>query len=299
MADYNEAPGAAFDYSKLIGGLSGQAANLRARIFDGPTDTTAPGFPVAGFVESGTTALFSVSLTAPVVGGEYVITITNAAGTTVYGADTLLVTSSAPSAAAGTDLCSLAQVKAYLTRDDTDFDSILAEKITEASALIERTAEREFADKGTLTRRVRANGSLVDLAPYDLRSTAPTITLDPNGSPTVLTASQYRLLPIGGAAQMATFYQLRLGSSVSLASTTVSEFGHAELSIAGQWGPAATPLPIVHGCVVAVGLWFRREIGARARANPDYDVDAADLRPLSLPGATLRILELFSRMVVG
>lgn len=302
MADYDATPGATIEYSAQIGGLAGQAATLRVVVYDGPTDVTEAGYPLAGLVESvARPTVFSRTLTAPTTAGDYLISTTNAAGTVVYKTDTLRVSYTA--AAAGLpgagDLCTLAQVKAYARPPGTTFDSILAEKITEASALMEMTAERDLCDKGTLTRTVRVNGSLVDLAPYDLRSTAPTVTLDPTGTPTVLTASQYRLLPVGGSRQMATFYQLLLGSSVSLASTTMTEFGHGEISIAGSWGPLATPAPVVHGCVIAVGLWYRREIGGRGSGSTDLDIDALDLRPLSLPGATLRILELYSRMVVG
>jgi len=59
--------------------------------------------------------------------------------------------------------------------------------------------------------------------------------------------------PIGGADGTGTYTRMMLGASVALSGARASEFGVAEVSIAGTWGAAATPVDVAHACVVAVG----------------------------------------------
>lgn len=197
-----------------------------------------------------------------------------------------------------TDLCTLADVREYLQKrvDDTDQDALISQLITRATAQIERYCGREFADRGNLTRTRRVDGPLVDLAPFDLR-TVTTMTLDPNGSPQVIAASDYLLLPVGGADGTGTYYQVRLDDAISLEATRMSQFSVGELQIAGAWGAATTPSDVSYACVITVGLWIRREVAAwSATFNPDVDVDAT--RPLSIPGAARGALQPYRRDLV-
>ena len=74
-----------------------------------------------------------------------------------------------------THLCEVSDVREYLQKPGADRaqDTIVESFITRASAAIESYAQREFTDRGTLTRRFRVDSLLVDLAPFDLRAPPP------------------------------------------------------------------------------------------------------------------------------
>lgn len=101
MADYTVAPGATLEYTKQVGGVTGAAASLRIRIYDGPTDVTAYGPSGTGIVESVVTpTVYSAILTAPTTGGDYLISLTHLT-LGLIGTDTLSVTSSPTGALLG------------------------------------------------------------------------------------------------------------------------------------------------------------------------------------------------------
>lgn len=237
----------------------------------------------------------AAGLTTPATAGTFYEVVWD--NTSDFAIEDLTVSYSAVTVTAptGTDLCTLANVKDYLQKTDSNFDTILQSLITRASAVIENYAMREFADKGTLTRTFQQDGSLVDLLPYDLRSVT-TVTVDPVGAATVITSSQYALRPLS-KTMLGTYIQLRTSAYTSLYSERRSSFGSSEISVTGSWGAATTPLPVVQACVVTVGLWFRREIAARGNAASDWDIDGVDLRPLSMPGAAQRLVDPYRRTV--
>lgn len=290
------APGATI-YPRLEWSVSGLVGTIGVRIIRDSTGIEALARQTTGIAETpATSAQYVATLTAPTAGGEYTILWDNGSLTPGNSAsEDLLVTSSSVAAATGVDLCSLADVKAYLQKTDTTFDSLLSTLITRASAVIENYAMREFSDKGTLTRTFQQDGSLVDLLPYDLRA-ATAVTLDPVGAATIITSTEYALRPLN-QTMLGTYIQLRTSAYTSIYSERRSSFGSSEISITGSWGAATTPLPVVQACVVTVGLWFRREIAARGNAASDWDIDGVDLRPLSMPGAAQRLIDPYKRNV--
>ncbi len=269
--------------------LTGVLGTLRVRIVNTPAGATFLAATTTGVTEAPTgSGVYFWTGAAPTTAGTYTIYWDLGSDATIVATEDLVVTLSG-------DLCTLADVKNYLQKTDTTFDSVLSTLISRASRVIENYASREFADKGTLTRTFQQDGYLVDLLPYDLRA-ATTVTVDPVGAATVILTDQYALRPLNKTT-LGTYIQLRTGAYTSLYSERRSTFGSSEISVTGTWGAATTPLPVVQACVVTVGLWFRREIAARGNAAADWDIDGVDLRPLSMPGAAQRLVDPYKRTV--
>lgn len=294
------APGATLEAS--VGYATGVLGILRVRIVNTPAGATFLAATTTGVTEAPAGGgIYFWTGPGPTTAGTYTIYWDLGSDATIIATEDLLVTSTASTPAVGSDLCSLADVKAYLQKDGSVtgvlFDSTLSTLITRASAVIENYASREFSDKGTLTRTFAQDSYLVDLLPYDLR-TPTVVTIDPSGAATVITTDEYALRPLNRTT-LGTYVQLHTGYYTSLYSERRSAFGASELSITGSWGAATTPLPVVQACVVTVGLWFRREIAARGVGSSDYDLDGADLRPLSMPGAAQRLVDPYRRTVLA
>lgn len=155
----NVAPGATFEaatdafaHSATIGVRirDGQGADFLARTVSGVTED----------VTVGTAAVFRRTFTAPTVAGQYLIVWDN--GANVVDSEELMVSASAPSAGtpSGSDLCTLADVKAYVPAyDGNTADDVLQALITAESDLFSRDARREIARHpgGAATRLFTVN----------------------------------------------------------------------------------------------------------------------------------------------
>jgi hypothetical protein len=205
---------------------------------------------------------------------------------------------------AADDLTTLVLVRNYLKKtagtELTD-DTLLSQFISDASTAIESYTNRDLVDKPGVTRTVAVAADLhtrlVDLRRYDLR-TATTVTYDPDGVATVLTAAQYRLEPVD-KTRIGTYLQLRLGVSVNRGSVASHQFGSTPIRIVGDWGPTVTPNDVQHACTITAALWYRREVAVRGSGNPDLDLDGGSSRPLALPGAAMRLLAPYTRTVLA
>ncbi len=274
------APGATF-YPTASYPTSGLAGTLGVRILKDSDGSTALARQTTGITETPAgSGVYVATLVAPTTAGEYTIVWDDGSVTPGHTAsEDLLVTSSVASGGApsGTDLCTVADVKVQLEGTSGASDTTIQTLITQVSEDAPLRYQREFAPQGTLTRTFRVDRFLVDLAPYDLRS-ATTVTLDPNGSPAVLTSSQYQLRPIGGGENLGTYTELMLANTVTLASTRAIQFGSAELQIVGIWGPAAVPADIVRAAALTVASYLSRPINA-ANALETFNGGDGAVRP--------------------
>jgi hypothetical protein len=205
---------------------------------------------------------------------------------------------------AAQDLCSLAEVRAFLElpASDTSRDALITSTITPISDAIARYTQREFVPTASATRTFALDiGQLkVDLAPYDLR-TASTVRLHPEAaSPITLTAtSQYQLQPIN--SQFGVYTSLRLANNIAniWQSESARWFGYAQVSVAGAWGFATVPTEVKQAAIIAVASAIRRDVAALdlgellvdepRQMGPDRPVNYA------LPAASLRMLSPYKR----
>jgi hypothetical protein len=295
------APGATVE-AALQWPVTGLVGTLGIRIVDTPSGSTFLVRTTAGIAENPAgSGLYEWSGTGPSTGGTWSVIWDDGSATPGHMAiEELVVTFSglSPTTPSGIDLCTVSDVRLYLQKATGEVaqDGVIQSFITAASQEIADYTQRDLAPIASATNRFRVDGYLVDLD-HDLR-TVSTMTLDPDGAATVLTAAQYSLLPIGTDLQ-GTYGQVKLSMTLNLTSARAVLFGYNELSIAGAWGPASIDPAVAHAAIITAGLWIRREVAARGVLSPDLEVDAFDLQPRSIPGAALRALEPYRRLVVA
>lgn len=272
------------------------AVTLTVRAPDGTT-TIHPSWPPNGVVIKDQTGTFHADVTAGAAG----LWTWKWVGTgTAAGVDEGTFTVDATLLGPG-QLCSVGDVRLQGETPSTTTtpDDLVQTFITAASSVIPNRYQREFAPVGTAARMFRVDGSLVDLAPFDLRS-ATTVTLHPEqASPSVIAASGYALLPLNGSLG-GTYLYLRLGASVGLPSSFADEFGFAQLEVVGTWGMAAVPADVSRAAALTVSSWLDRAIAEYGIQGLD---DGQSLRPdpprgWPIPFAAHQILRPYERVVV-
>lgn len=291
------APGATFE-ANVSGATTGQSGTIGVRISNLVTDTDFLARTTAGIQEyPASSGIYSRSFTAPTTAATYSI-IWDVGG--VFATEDLVVTSSSPggSTPSGADLCTLANVRAFIQKEATDTaqDPVISTLITSVSTQIIEWCCREFAPASTAaTRRVKCDSTLVDLAPYDLR-TATAVVLSPeSASPVTLAATDYMLEPLNGATG-GTYLHLRLSTALSLYSTTWQNFGYALVDVTGDWGFATIPEDVKQACIEAVAVRLRRDVAA---FSTTFNLDESRMeRPESLPASVCQALRQYKRMVV-
>lgn len=203
------------------------------------------------------------------------------------------------------DLCTLAEVRLQLEyrTANTDRDALITELITQASDVIMREYEREFAPAvASATRTIpvypgsrdRYGNPIVDLAPYDLR-TVTTAQMHPeSSSPTTLTSgTDYKLLP--AVPRDSVYTGVMVASDVSLRSDHLTDFGYAQISIAGAWGFATVPNEVNQACVETVKAWLERLPPSGFDIDQGRQITPEMLRSFSIPTWARMKLQKFAR----
>lgn len=187
------------------------------------------------------------------------------------------------------DLTTTAAVKTAIGITGTGRDDVIAAAITAASDLIQREYEREFTVTASATRSFAVIDGWVDLAPYDLR-TATTVTLDPDGAASVLTAgTDYQLHPFPARDGVSTAIEL-------LITTLPSVTGRLVVSVAGAWGFASVPEPVERACIETVRAITRKDPGAWSSVGGDArPVEPAAQGTYAIPLAARRWLDPYRR----
>lgn len=278
------APGATVE-AALQWTVTGLVGTLGVRIIDTPSGSTFLARTTAGIVENPAgSGLYEWSGAGPTTAGTWSVIWDDGATTPGHTAiEELVVTSTAAAVAApaGTDLCTVADVKLAMEQSipSTTLDTLIQTFIAAASALIENSYQRNFAPRAAQTYTFKVIGFSVDLAPHDLR-TATTVTLDPNGTPIVLAATQYRLAPSGGESNLGTYTNVQLSRLQNLYSTSVTNYGYTELGILGDWGPAAVTDDVRRAAALTVASWMSARLNNQTSALlGDIAEDGRDLRP--------------------
>lgn len=192
------------------------------------------------------------------------------------------------------DLCSLAEVRAFLQKQasDTAQDAIISSLITRASAAVMRYTERQFAPTetaATKTFEIDFNrDGFLDLAPYDLRSLTSILIDTDTGTSATLGSEEYRLWPRPNPDGVFT--------AIRLVPTTRggwSRFRHVQVQVTGDWGFSAVPDDVKHWTIVVVETWLRRDVAAFSTTY-DANEDRVE-RPEMLPLAAARGLAYWKR----
>lgn len=202
-------------------------------------------------------------------------------------------------------LCELDDVKALAGIATTADDQLLTTYIERASAALEAHLERELGPRNGETRvfEVAADGprgGLVVLAPYELRSIV-SVTLYPDDAvaTTVLAATDYRALPVGGAPGSTN--AAPTWTSLALATRpATSALGAPLVEIEGDWGLAATPSVIRHACAQLAAGWSDRAV---EEYNLGGETDPRQIRPAAtrygIPAAIRRLVAPYRRWSAG
>lgn len=190
------------------------------------------------------------------------------------------------------DLCTLAQVRAFLQKATTDTaeDAVISTMITRASAAIERFTEREFTPTTGVTRTFEAdNLAYLSLAPYDLRSVT-SVQVDTDETAVTLSASEYRLAPRPNPDGVYTAIRM-----APLTAPT-GDWVNRQVQITGDWGFASVPEDVCHATVVTVAEWMRRDVQSFTTV---YNLEAGFMeRPEALPKAVVGVLSRWKRMAL-
>jgi hypothetical protein len=169
--------------------------------------------------------------------------------------------------------------------------------------MIEERYQRYFAPRSAITNTFPVDSAYVDFAPYDLR-TPTTVTLHPEGTGVVLTINVgYQLLPIGQTEVLGTYTGLQLSVLQNTYSMNSVRFGYEQISILGDWGPAAVTPDVRRAAVMTVCSWLD------SRFASAYGLDALNASPLELrpdrfggfaiPSQAHAILRPYQRMMVA
>lgn len=264
--------------------VTGLVGTLGVRIIDTPSGSTFLARTTTGIVENPAgSGLYEWSGAGPTTAGTWSVIWDDGSLTPGHTAiEELVVTSTALAAAspAGTDLCTVADVYLRMETATQPIDTLVQTLITQVSAIVPNKYQRDFAPVASATYSFKVIGFSVDLSPHDLRSTTPTITLDPNGTPVVLAATQYRLAPTGAESNLGTYTNVELSRLQNIYSTSITNFGYTELSILGAWGPASVPDDVRGAAALTVASWLSARISdSSSNLLGDLAPHSRDVRP--------------------
>jgi len=194
---------------------------------------------------------------------------------------------------AAPDLCTVDDVRAFLQKPatDTEQDAIIQSLISAAGPVIGSFCEREFVPPAGDPEIARTfeypGGGHLSLAPFDLRElTQIRIDVDED-SPTVLTASEYRL---PAPTREGTNTYLRLAPYLV---HSRSRWQQRVVEVSGKWGFAAVPADVKQAAIVTVAIWLKRDVSAFSSV---FNLDEGHIeRPEALPTAVTRMLFPYKR----
>lgn len=188
--------------------------------------------------------------------------------------------------------CTLEQVKELAGIETSDDDTLLAELITRASAMVDSYTRRQFAER-TETRYYTPNTDTTGQILY-LDDDLLSITTLLNGDDAEISAEGYTLLPLNFTPKN----RVKLKSNYSW--VWAVEDSEGALSVTGQWGycfAANCPADIVH-VTTRLSVWLYRQKDAPFNRvgnslTGEYEV------PTALPADIKAILNLYRKPVMG
>jgi hypothetical protein len=198
------------------------------------------------------------------------------------------------------DLCTMDDVQLRFSTNDNP-TGIIQAAITAASRTAIQRYNREFTPQTNgETRLFRMDSSVLVFPNDDLRS-ATSVVLDPNGSPSTLQATDYRLQPLG-LSTLGTYTGLMVSQLISIVSGTSLAFGYAEVAITGNWGAfttATVPEDIRNACVETVGSWLDRAVAQYASSigtqGDDFQAAPDRFAGYAIPASAHSVFDSYGR----
>lgn len=169
-----------------------------------------------------------------------------------------------PESTSPIDLCTVADVKAFLNLDADDpnasvNDDVIQRLVTAASEMIQREAQREFKTLDGATARSRyftatvADQAAQRIRTDDLTSLTSATVRDAYGTTIYNPLSSPVLLP-RNAPRFGEPY-----TAIGFPSASPVEAGY-ELEVLGVWGFPAVPRGIRQDAIVTAATWFARDV---------------------------------------
>lgn len=200
-------------------------------------------------------------------------------------------------AVTGTLYASVTEFKAYqrITSTDTTDDGVITDIIEGASRLIDTTTRRTFYAR-TATNLYDVpdgefgDGDILYIEDDDLL----TVTTLTNGDATVLTTSDYILLPNNSSPKWG--IKLKDSSTKSWESDTDGNDEQA-ISIAGTWGWSATaPDDVKEACLQIASAYYHRRFGENMTADTTISSGGVVITPQDIPASAKSILMKYERL---
>lgn len=287
-------PGALWT-TELTGATTGEAALWTAALLNADTDAVVIAATNTGVSEtSAPSGNYKKTFTLPTTAGTYKAEWVKGS-VKVIDDDFVEVTSTAPVASvpSGSDLTTLAAVRAFMQKPaaDTDQDTLIQQAITRASAAIMNDVDREFVPQSTgLARKFSyTGGGYLYFGSYDLRAVT-LAQIDTDLTPVTLATTDYVLQPLQPREGVYTW--------MKLPNHAASEWSPREVTITGNWGFPSIPADVEEACILTVIDRLKRDVSGYTQSA--YSEDAATiLRPISIPLAARRLLDPYRRPLVA
>ena len=170
--------------------------------------------------------------------------------------------------------------------DDATYDTLLQQKLDEATAFIERHTEKRFGVTTDTTRYLDAVDD-VDNRRLWLGAWCAGITSIVNGDGVAVTADQYATYPYNETP----FFSVRLKLSSGLA-WTYDDDPEGAIAVTGKWGYAIdVPADVAAACTLIATHLFRRRENSGGDLDRTVVVAGATLLPAALPREAMDLLK--------
>lgn len=175
---------------------------------------------------------------------------------------------------------------------NTTDDSVIERLVEGASRLIDTMTGRTFYAR-TETRLFDVPSGVTLFLDDDLISVS-TLT---NGDTTVLTTSDYRLLPANTSPKFA--IKLKESSTYSWEGTSAGN-NEAVISVAGSWGWSASVVNDIRmACEMIVNNVYRNRYGTNTQGAAQVTGAGVIITPQDVPSSARVIIESYRRVVIG
>lgn len=191
---------------------------------------------------------------------------------------------------------SVTEFKAYqrITSTDTTDDGVITDILEAASRLIDNLARRTFYAR-TATKYYDVpdeyDGDILYIEDDDLL----TVTTLTNGDTTVLTTSDYILLPNNSSPK----WGIKLKDSSTYTWEQDSDGNDEQvITIVGTWGwSASAPDDIKEACLQIASAYYHRRFGENMTADTTISTGGVVISPVDIPASARSIIKRYERLV--